>query len=227
MTQAIVPKELLTATSGGLSLLVVSGGADGEVLTQQSDGTYAPEAVAAGGGLTPDHCGFPDLVGSAQTYQTGLGISSTNNIICGGGRLVFWPVMFAYSGSLDLVGIKVQAANTATLIRLGLYADGGRKPGDLICDFGTVSATSAGYKEIVCEQEVAANTLYWFAALPDGDMNVQSGANFIGVFGWNPLVTSMRNAGVGYNITFGPLPSEIGTVTWQTYGCPMPFLRVT
>lgn len=48
MTQAIVPKELLTATLGGLSLLVVSGGADGQVLTQQADGTYAPEAAAGG-----------------------------------------------------------------------------------------------------------------------------------------------------------------------------------
>lgn len=48
MTQAIVPKELLTATLGGLSLLVVSGGADGQVLTQQSDGTYLPEAAAGG-----------------------------------------------------------------------------------------------------------------------------------------------------------------------------------
>jgi hypothetical protein len=45
---AIVPKELLTATLGGLSLLVVSGGADGQVLTQQADGTYAPEAAAGG-----------------------------------------------------------------------------------------------------------------------------------------------------------------------------------
>lgn len=48
MTQAIVPKELLTATTGGLSLLVVSGGSDGHVLTQQADGTYAPEAAAGG-----------------------------------------------------------------------------------------------------------------------------------------------------------------------------------
>ena len=50
MTQAIVPKELLTATLGGLSLLVVSGGADGHVLTQQADGTYSPEAPSAASG---------------------------------------------------------------------------------------------------------------------------------------------------------------------------------
>lgn len=49
MTQAIVPKELLTATPGGLSLLVVSGGSDGDVLTQQSDGTYLPETPVSGG----------------------------------------------------------------------------------------------------------------------------------------------------------------------------------
>lgn len=45
---AILPKELLTATLGGLSLLVVSGGSDGDVLVQQSDGTYAPETLVTG-----------------------------------------------------------------------------------------------------------------------------------------------------------------------------------
>lgn len=50
MTQPIVPKEVLTATPGGLSVLVVTGGADGHVLTQQSDGTYAPEAPSAASG---------------------------------------------------------------------------------------------------------------------------------------------------------------------------------
>ena len=49
-TLVIVPKEVLTATDGGLSVLVVSGGSDGDVLTRQADGTYAPETPSGGGG---------------------------------------------------------------------------------------------------------------------------------------------------------------------------------
>lgn len=63
MTKAIVPKELLTATPGGLSLLVVSGGADGQVLTQQADGTYAPEAISAASG---------DVVGPASATDNAV-----------------------------------------------------------------------------------------------------------------------------------------------------------
>jgi hypothetical protein len=48
-TIVIVPKEVLTATAGGLSVLVVSGGSDGDVLTLQADGTYAPETPSGGG----------------------------------------------------------------------------------------------------------------------------------------------------------------------------------
>lgn len=49
-TIAIPPKELLEATIGGLSVLVVSGGSTGNVLTKQSDGTYAPAAASSASG---------------------------------------------------------------------------------------------------------------------------------------------------------------------------------
>lgn len=40
---------ILNATLGGKSILVVSGGDEGDVLVQQEDGTYAPEAQSVGG----------------------------------------------------------------------------------------------------------------------------------------------------------------------------------
>lgn len=218
------------ATVGGRSVVVVTGGSAGDVLTQQEDGTYSPVTPTAGGGstgITADHAQFAALVGGKQTYQTGLGIASNNNIICGGGRLAFWPVTFAKSGTLDRIGIKIQAANTATTVRLGLYADDDGKPGDLVFDAGTVSATSSGHKEIVSSQSVEPGMLYWFAALPDGDLNCQSGDVRLGVFGWDPTLTTMRLTGVGYTQSFGALPATTGAVTWQGYGCPMPFLRVS
>lgn len=81
---AIVPKELLTATIGGLSLLVVSGGADGQVLTQQSDGTYAPEAVSAGiggsVGSTDNRLVRSDGTGGSTVQSTGITVDDSNNV---------------------------------------------------------------------------------------------------------------------------------------------------
>ena len=40
--------RILDATTGGRSVIVVSGGSTGDVLTLQADGTYLPETLAAG-----------------------------------------------------------------------------------------------------------------------------------------------------------------------------------
>lgn len=84
MTSAIVPKELLTATPGGLSLLVVSGGADGYVLTQQADGTYAPEVVSGGiggsVGATDNRLVRSDGTGASTVQSTGITADDSNNV---------------------------------------------------------------------------------------------------------------------------------------------------
>jgi len=84
MTTAIVPKELLTATLGGLSLLVVSGGTDRQVLTQQADGTYAPEAVSAGiggsVGSKDNRLVRSDGTGGSTVQSTGITVDDSNNI---------------------------------------------------------------------------------------------------------------------------------------------------
>lgn len=88
MTQAIVPKELLTATLGGLSLLVVSGGSSGDVLVRQSDGTYAPAANStAVGSITGLGSGVSTFLAtpssanlrSALTDETGAGLAVFND----------------------------------------------------------------------------------------------------------------------------------------------------
>jgi len=84
MTQPIVPKELLTATAGGLSVLIVSGGADGQVLTQQADGTYAPEAVSAGiggsVGSTTNRLVKSSGTGGSTVQATGITVDSSDNL---------------------------------------------------------------------------------------------------------------------------------------------------
>lgn len=84
MTQAIVPKELLTATLGGLSLLVVSGGADGHVLTQQADGAYAPEAPSAGiggsVGSVTNRLVKSSGTGGSTVQSTGITVDGSDNV---------------------------------------------------------------------------------------------------------------------------------------------------
>jgi len=78
-----VPSSAISdATTGGLSVIVITGGSDGDVLTRQADGTYAPE--------TPSSGGSGDVVGPASAVDnaavrfdatTGKLIQSSNWII--------------------------------------------------------------------------------------------------------------------------------------------------
>ena len=56
MSDPVPSSAIYDATTGGLSVIVITGGSTGDVLTRQSDGTYAPAAVSAlpltGGTLT-------------------------------------------------------------------------------------------------------------------------------------------------------------------------------
>ena len=52
MSDPVPSSSISDATVGGLSLITVTGGSNGDVLTKQNDGTYAP-AAATGGLTTP------------------------------------------------------------------------------------------------------------------------------------------------------------------------------
>lgn len=59
-----VPSSAISdATTGGRSVIVVTGGSDGDVLTRQSDGTYAPETLSAASG---------DIVGPASATDNAV-----------------------------------------------------------------------------------------------------------------------------------------------------------
>lgn len=132
MTQAIVPKELLTATNGGLSLLVVSGGADGHVLTQQSDGTYAPEAPSTASGDVVGPSSATDnaiarfdttsgkLLQNSLASITDTGVFTTtaaNGAVCEVDP-VNWRFRLSFSGlsRLDLDEYSIRIVDSAMLL---------------------------------------------------------------------------------------------------------------
>jgi hypothetical protein len=49
MSDPVPSSAIYDATTGGLSVIVITGGSTGDVLTQQSDGTYAPVTPSSGG----------------------------------------------------------------------------------------------------------------------------------------------------------------------------------
>lgn len=136
MTEAIVPKELLTATLGGLSLLVVSGGADGQVLTQQADGTYAPENVSAGiggsVGSTDNRLVRSDGTGGSTVQSTGITVDDSNNVSGMGtlacGAITPTGVITSIAGSKTAPGIRIAGSSTVGFFSVGTqlyFSDGG------------------------------------------------------------------------------------------------------
>lgn len=124
-TNVIPPKELLEATTGGLSVLVVAGGAGGDVLTRQSDGTYAPMAPSASSG---------DVVGPASATDNAIVRfdSTTGKLVQSSGVSVsdaFGSPLTSYSvfipgtsGYLDLRGYQGVLIRTYSNTG-GLYVD--------------------------------------------------------------------------------------------------------
>lgn len=49
MSDPVPSSAIYDATTGGLSVIVITGGSTGDVLTKQSDGTYAPATPSSGG----------------------------------------------------------------------------------------------------------------------------------------------------------------------------------
>lgn len=148
MTQAIVPKELLTATLGGLSLLVVSGGADGHVLTQQADGTYAPEAVSAGiggsVGATDNRLVRSDGTGGSTVQSTGITVDDSNNVSGIGTLSVSGMASFSTNVSVSsgvLSGPNLQCGASGYIYWLGRSSIMSKANGTL---YATNAAETAG-----------------------------------------------------------------------------------
>jgi hypothetical protein len=108
-------------------------------------------------------------------------------------------------------------------VRLGIYADNGGIPGNLILDAGTVSVTaSSTVYAITISQSVSAGTLYWLAfnAQTAGTVNSYAGQtgspaagqlilNFLTASDFT-MVTSYRQTGVTGAFANAVSPTQTG-----------------
>lgn len=84
MSDPVPSSAISDATTGGLSLIVITGGSTGEVLTLQADGTYAPATVSAGiggsVGSTDNRLVRSDGTGGSTVQSTGITVDDSNNV---------------------------------------------------------------------------------------------------------------------------------------------------
>jgi hypothetical protein len=148
---------------------------------------------------------------SGGAYQA---VSPQNNqLIC-----VPFPNLAAFN--IDRVGIHVTIAGSAGAdLRLGLYLapnDGSNTLGNLLHDFGTVDASSTGWKELTVAATVPVG-LVWFTTATQGDPGTRP--TVAAVTGNSPFApkpsTEMERAAaatVGSTSTPGALPATFSSM---------------
>jgi hypothetical protein len=80
-----VPSSAISdATTGGLSVIVITGGSTGQVLTLQANGTYAPATISAGiggsVGSTDNRLVRSDGTGGSTVQSTSITVDDSNNL---------------------------------------------------------------------------------------------------------------------------------------------------
>lgn len=84
MSDPVPSSAISDATTGGLSVIVITGGSTGQVLTLQANGTYAPATVSAGiggsVGSTDNRLVRSDGTGGSTVQSTGITVDDANNV---------------------------------------------------------------------------------------------------------------------------------------------------
>ncbi len=185
-----------------------------------------PFNVAPGGGLVglpPWPAGqyvFP--IGSNQPTATSIG----NNVMRAG------PAVVPYPASIDRLAVEVTAAGEAgSVLRLGVYADAGAKPGALLIDAGTVPGDVVATAELTVAVTLPAG-IVWFATVTQNAPTTQpqlrcvTGAPVVAV----GLGVSLPGAGAGIaGITQGAVSGALPASAAPTGAggvVPRPLVRV-
>jgi hypothetical protein len=214
-----VPKELLTATAGGLSVLIVSGGADGHVLTQQADGTYAPESAAGGspGGSS----------GQVQYNNAGAFGGMTAVVYAGSGTHLSITAQAATTIGVEITGA---ASQTAALERWNTPSNANNNA--YIMQVLPAASSANGYNGIVrlgrnaslvFDSTQYANTPSMCSSTTGNSAGISfSGDSVIYVYGGGTMVT-IGAGGItfanSYNLVLGTSTgTKLGTGTTQKLG---------
>jgi hypothetical protein len=155
----------------------------GQVPTATSGTAAAWATPAAGGGSTAYYPGGDRVL--LSTGQFSPLVSTTTSTPSGmvPGGMVLRPWSGSTAVTLTSMSIEVTTAQTASLIRLGIYSSNPTTglPAAVLVDAGTVSAATTGAKTATISFAVTPGVQYWVAVCPQG-----SNTTTVGVRGSNP-----------------------------------------
>lgn len=146
-------------------------------------------------------------------------------------RLVCSPFIVQRPLTLGSICYELVSACTNGLLRAGVYADdGGGRPGALLVDAGTVSATTTGIKKWSSLGLALTPGIYWLATVPQGTTAAGSYTTsggqhpLIGFVETDPVTTGTNNARRYETIT-GALGSLTGVTPSATGAGPHWFVK--
>lgn len=147
MSDPVPSSAIYDATTGGRSVIVITGGSTGDVLTLQSDGTYAP-AAPAGGGVG----GGTGAVDNAVLRADGVGGSTlqssswiiNDNLTASPNNTVNHACLEATGGTTNVsVSVKPKGSGSFSLSAPDGAATGGNVRGAYAVDLQTNRSTAA------------------------------------------------------------------------------------
>lgn len=163
MSDPVPSSAIYDATTGGRSVIVITGGSTGDVLTLQGDGTYAPVTPESGGGnsfatIQPAINGtsgtavVADSSADTLTLDTGCGMAISGNASTDTITLNAFGVVFPPYYSMDATvyyGFSVSSPGTAAVVSGRKYLKAIHIPKRVTITavalpvFGTAAATAA------------------------------------------------------------------------------------
>ncbi len=152
MSDPVPSSAISDATTGGLSVIVITGGSTGQVLTLQANGTYAPATVSAGSG---------DVVGPSSSTDNALARfdSTTGKLLQNSVVTVGDTGNIAGLGTVACGAITTSGKFTGTNVEITGYASCGSASNmATACDHNFVSRVAGAMANSGAIIDVASNT---------------------------------------------------------------------
>jgi hypothetical protein len=156
---------------------------------------------------------------SGYSQVPGTGVSGTFALAAG--TLYFTPLFVPKGAGITAIGCEVTVVAASSVVRLGIYADAGSKPGARVVDAGTVdTSATTGIKEIALSQTFTDGGLFWLAgACQGGGPTMRTlGTNALPGIGYSGTVLANGvNCYTQTGVT-GALPPTAAPVSTNTHG---------
>ncbi len=164
---------------------------------------------------------FLQRIGTFYSTPTVFG-NSVNSAAISANVLYSVPFVAPMSHTYSNIAVRVAAAGASgTLIRLGIYNDGGDLPTTLVLDAGTVAGDSTGLKSIVINRALVGG-IYWLCLVSNRTPSI----NFVNAAGMIIGTPDLNSLYSYYTkpFAFGALPSNFPSPPNPVGGNTLPLL---